>query len=177
MSGTSRNKKFLVPGLLVAGVLIASLMVFTSFASAQNATNPFGSNSTQKIMPPTNNNNNTQVAPSGKIVGTIDVRQGARNFLNENVKVTLSEASGKAESQVNGKAVSGDLGVVQGYLVYTFKVANPNNGSIQKVIVDAGNGSVLYTSPAKQTGESDLGILGGTFVHGGHRHHHHHEEY
>lgn len=184
MSSLVRNKKFLIPALLAAGLVAASLAAATSFASAQNTTNLPGNNSsnngTQGVMPPANNN--TQAATTGKIVGSISIKQATKDFLNEKVKVTLAEASSKAASQANGTAVKGRLGIVQGYLVYTITVANMNNETLQKVIVDAGNGSVLYTSPARQAGHSVLGMVDGYFEHGMHdhhhrHHHHHHHDY
>lgn len=124
-----------------------------------------------------NNTNNTQAATPGKIVGTISVKQAERDFLNEKVKVTLAEASSKAESQANGKAVTGRLGVVQGYLVYTITVANTNNETLQKVIVDAGNGSVLSTLPARQTSSSALGVIDDSFGNSVHNHNNHHSHH
>lgn len=42
--------------------------------------------------------------------------------------------------------MTGQLGEVQGYLVYTFFVVNGENNMGFLIIVDAGNGKVLYTS-------------------------------
>jgi hypothetical protein len=42
--------------------------------------------------------------------------------------------------------------VTQGYLTYTYFVANPTNDTAHIVIIDAGNGQVLYTSEGKQIG-------------------------
>lgn len=181
MSGiTGNKKKFLVLAILAAGLVTASLVTAASFASAQNATNLLGNSTAnnnataQGTVPPAGTGgNSTQQAAATKIVGTINVRQAANNFVSDNVKVTLAEASSKAASQVvNGTAVKGCLGVVQGYLVYTITVENMNSGTHQKVIVDAGNGSVLYTSPVSHTGHSVSGMVDGYFAH--HRHHHHH---
>jgi hypothetical protein len=54
--------------------------------------------------------------------------------------------------------LGGHIGVAQGYLVYTFFVVNPENQTRYKVIVDPGNGHVLYTSQSNALG---------TFGHGG----------
>ena len=48
--------------------------------------------------------------------------------------------------------MGGHIGVTQGYLTYTYFVANPTNDTAHMVIVDAGNGHVLYTSGGKQIG-------------------------
>jgi uncharacterized membrane protein YkoI len=193
MSGLMSNKKFLLATILAAALIAGSLVAATSFASAQNATTSlFGNNSsssrnttgTQAPGPFGNNGtitNNTQAATPGTIVGSINVKQAARDFLSEKVKVTLAEASSKAESQVaNGKAITGRLCVVQDFLVYTITVANMSNGTTQKVIVDAGNGSVLSLLPARQASGSVMDTIDGSFGDGGyhyHHHHHHHSNY
>lgn len=98
-----------------------SLAAVTPLASAQNATNILENSSTNNsvlnMTPSMNKTNNMQVTTTPKIVGSISTMQAAKNLLNENVKVTLADASSKAASQVNGSAVGGHLGIVQGYLV------------------------------------------------------------
>jgi hypothetical protein len=75
------------------------------------------------------------------------------NFINENVNVSFVEAAQTAQGQVtNGTVFGGHLGVVQGYLVYTFFVANTANQTGHLVVVDAGNGNVLYTSEGQPFG-------------------------
>ena len=76
------------------------------------------------------------------------------------------------------------MGVTQGYLTYTYFVVDPNKQTAYRVIIDAGNGKVLYTSQGlplgqfgRQEGPSMFGhwngahgpIGGGTvgFWHGG----------
>jgi hypothetical protein len=197
MSSLTGHKKLFIAVILTGALIAGSLAAATSFASAQNATtslfgnnsgsNSSNSNNTTRVGPgPFAGNvtsaNNTQSAASSQIVGSINVKQEAREFIKDKVKVTLAEASTKAESQVsNGKAVTGRLCIVQGFLVYTITLANMNNGTVQKVIVDAGNGNVLYASPAGQTSSSSVlsridGTFGdGTYYH--HYHHHHHRHY
>ncbi|MEO9363078.1 MAG: PepSY domain-containing protein [Nitrososphaera sp.] len=170
------NKKFLITALLAAG-LVASLVAVASFASAQNATNPLGNNTGTQggtIPPATKSNNSTQAATMDNIVGSINVRQAAKTFMSEHLRLTLTDASKAAESQGNGTAVKGSLGVVNDYLVYTITMANMNDGTIHKVIVDAGNGNVLYTSSATPMDHSSLGrMMDGAF----HSHHHHHHRH
>jgi hypothetical protein len=81
------------------------------------------------------------------------VGEQMRDFINDNLKVTLSQASETAAGEVdNGVVVAGHLGVVQGYLVYTFHVVNPDDQTKRMVIVDAGNGEALFTSEPGQMG-------------------------
>src|SRR5207244_610793 len=59
------------------------------------------------------------------IAGSVNVGQTAMNFLKDNLKVSFLQASEIAGKQVaNGTIVAGHLGVVRGYLVYTFFVVN-----------------------------------------------------
>lgn len=82
-----------------------------------------------------------------QINGSVSVANEVRNFMNENVKVSFVEAAQTAQGQVtNGTLLGGHLGVVQGYLVYTFFVADTANQAGHLVIVDVGNGNVLHTS-------------------------------
>ena len=75
---------------------------------------------------------------------------GENNLENlEKVKISFSEASDVAQASVeNGKVARGHLGVVQGFLVYKFSVAD-GQGKIYKVIVDAGERKTLYVSEGK----------------------------
>ncbi|HEX2014428.1 MAG TPA: hypothetical protein VLA68_04300 [Nitrososphaera sp.] len=82
-----------------------------------------------------------------QINGSVSVADEASSFINENVKVPFTDAANTAQGQVDdGRVLGGHLKVVQGYLIYTFFVANTGNQTGHMVIVDAGNGDVLYTS-------------------------------
>jgi uncharacterized membrane protein YkoI len=88
-----------------------------------------------------------------QINGSVSVADEASSFINENVKVPFVEAAQTAQGQVDGgKVLGGHLGIVQGYLVYTFFVANTGNQTGHLVVVDAGNGDVLYTSGGQSFG-------------------------
>ncbi len=85
-----------------------------------------------------------------QINGSVSLANEASNFINENVKVSFVQAAQTAHGQVtNGTVIGGHLGVVQGYLVYTFFVADTANQTGRLVIVDAGNGTVLHTSEGR----------------------------
>ena len=82
-----------------------------------------------------------------QINGSVSVANETMDFINENLKVPFTAAAQTAQGQVtNGTVLGGHLGVVQGYLVYTFFVADAGNQTSHLVIVDAGNGDVLHTS-------------------------------
>jgi uncharacterized membrane protein YkoI len=85
-----------------------------------------------------------------QINGSVSVVNETSNFIKENVKVSFVAAAQTAQEQVtNGTVVGGHLGVVHGYLVYTFFVADAANQTGRLVIVDAGNGGVLHTSEGR----------------------------
>ncbi len=83
-----------------------------------------------------------------EITGTITASETHKENL-EKAQITFSAASDVAQSAVEeGQVTSGKLGVVQGYLVYKFKVVDAQ-GNIHKVIVDAGEENTLYVSEGK----------------------------
>jgi uncharacterized membrane protein YkoI len=107
-----------------------------------------------------------------QINGSVSVANETSNFINENVRVPFVEAAQTAQGQVtNGTAFGGHLGVVQGYLVYTFFVANTANQTGHLTVIDAGNGDVLYSSEGQPLGSfghsSMYGHLGGGHGYGG----------
>jgi uncharacterized membrane protein YkoI len=97
-----------------------------------------------------------------QINGSVSVANEASNFINENVKIPFVAAAETAQGQVtNGTVLGGHLGVVQGYLVYTFFVANTTNQTGHLTVIDAGNGVVLYNSEGQP-----LGSFGHTMMFG-----------
>jgi uncharacterized membrane protein YkoI len=121
------------------------------------------------------NANTTQTNPMRapvipRLNGSVNVLEQSNQFIQDNVRVPFATALQTAQTEVgNGTAISGNLGVVQGYLVYIFKLADFDAQTSRTVIVDAGNGAVLYSSgdmPLFFGG--GLGCRGGGFGGGGH---------
>lgn len=82
-----------------------------------------------------------------QINGSVSIANETSNFVNENVKVSFLAAAQTAQGQVtNGTVLGGHLGTLQGYLVYTFFVSDIDNQTGHLVVVDPGNGNVLFTS-------------------------------
>ena len=129
------NKQFvLVLGGIAISLALASFVMSIPlreiFAQETNSTQP---NPMRTDIPQLN--------------GSVNVQQQADQFIQDNVQVPFATALESAQAEVgNGTAISGRLGVVQGYLVYIFKIANFDAETSRIVIVDAGNGAVLYTS-------------------------------
>lgn len=93
--------------------------------------------------------------------------QGSINILQmilSSVKIPFTTAATTAAGQVSGgQVLSGGLAVIHGSAVYAFKVTNGT--SVYFVLVDAGNGNVLKTSPGHPLTMSSL-IGGGMGGHG-----------
>jgi uncharacterized membrane protein YkoI len=139
MSTNLFGKKLVIVAVIAAGA-VAAVLVASSIAQAT------AQQQQQKMM---------MWAGEGipEINGSVSVVNETMNFINENVKVPFVTAAETAQGQVaDGKVIGGHLGVVQGYLVYKFFVANTANQTGYLVIVDAGNGEVLYTSESHLLG-------------------------
>jgi Peptidase propeptide and YPEB domain len=162
------NKKVLLPvvvGAIVASVILAGIFIAYPAISSVYAVQPFNTNTPAGMALGSNQIPN--------IVGSIKVVQTTKDVIKDNLKVTFSQAADIAGKQItNGTVIGGHLGVVQGYLVYTFFGVNPETHTAYHTIIDAGNGKVLYTSPGQQMdGGGFFGRLGphglaGGFGHG-----------
>ncbi|MDQ4073103.1 MAG: hypothetical protein M3162_02230, partial [Thermoproteota archaeon] len=141
------NRKIFTPILVIAGILLTMAALPSPLSSI--------------VAQQTSENSNNPAPNSGGlpyINGSISVREGIENFLEQNANVPFMTAAQTAQQQVtNGTVLAGNLGVTQGYLTYVFMAIDPANDTLYKVIVDAGNGQVLYTSEGK-----DIGAFGHT---------------
>ncbi|MDE1769923.1 MAG: hypothetical protein KGI28_05150 [Thaumarchaeota archaeon] len=139
-----RNKKMLA---LIIGVAIFAT-AGVSVASAQTAD------------PSTTGQTNTPPQIQGSIV--------SEQLLLSSVKTDFSTAATTAAGAVtNGKVIGGMLTEKQGFLVYAFRVIDDKN-MVYSVIVDPGNGSVLYTSPGHAFSMGGFGMGQGGMRHGHH---------
>jgi uncharacterized membrane protein YkoI len=128
-----KNTKF----LMLAGLTMALAALFTTMSLHEI------------LAQETNNSTQSNQTRTGSLQfnASVNVQQQMNQFIQDNLRVTFATALETAQAQVqNGTAISGNVAVVQGYLVYIFKVANFGSETSRIVIVDAGNGSVLYTS-------------------------------
>src|ERR687896_1590589 len=145
----SSNKQVAVFGGLAIALAIAALVLPVPLReiSAQET------NSTQP------NPMRTEIP---QLNGSVNVREQANQFIQDSVRVPFATALETAQAEVgNGTAISGRLGIVQGYLVYIFKIANFDAETSRIVIVDAGNGAVLHTSGDMPLYFGGLGCGGG----------------
>jgi uncharacterized membrane protein YkoI len=149
MSKTTKNflnKKVIIVGAVLAIGALSTVLVVSSLAqaTAQEQQQQYGQKmmidwSGQGIIPPIN--------------GSVSVANETSNFINENVNVSFVAAAQTAQGQItNGTVLGGHLGVVQGYLVYKFFVADAANQTGHLTVIDAGNGNVLYASEGHMLG-------------------------
>jgi uncharacterized membrane protein YkoI len=103
-----------------------------------------------------------------QIQGSVNLQQ----MLLSSVQTKFTDAANTAASAVtNGQVIAGSLAVIQGSVVYNFKVTDGKN--IYSVIVDAGNGKVLNTSQGypiqigSLLGEGHRGMMGHSHIGGG----------
>ena len=90
-----------------------------------------------------------QMMGSGQnVTGSINLFSTISNAIENQVKVSLSEASSTAEGVVgnNSHALAAHIDKTNGYLTYIVCVLGPNM-NINRVIVDPGNGQVLLSTP------------------------------
>jgi hypothetical protein len=87
----------------------------------------------------------TNTVYSSNWVGSIQVSNALSQIIQSKVHTTLSDAATSAERFVgtDSHATSANLKEERGYLVYTIRTIDGNNNS-NKVIVDPGNGKVLF---------------------------------
>jgi hypothetical protein len=118
------RKKVLIPAIIGVGILLSAAFVLVS---------PLESSWAQQLQQQQQLGMNKTVAASEygaipKINGSINVREGLRNFFTENAKTPFITAAQTAQNQIaNGTVLGGHIGVTQGYLTYTYFVANPTN--------------------------------------------------
>jgi uncharacterized membrane protein YkoI len=144
------NKKTMVAdGIAIAVAVSVVGLLIQSPALAQQLTIPNNNDGSS------NNNMNSLATIPGTTSQRVNITGSINIFkvLQDNVKVSFTDAANTAQKQVSGgTVVSGHLGIVQGYLVYTFTVVDTANNTAHMVIVDAGNGSVLHTSQGYSIG-------------------------
>jgi hypothetical protein len=127
---------FAVPILLLSGITNVSTYLSDALV-INNSQSPSTSASTLST-------NTAYSSPNW--VGSIQVSNALSQMIQSKVHTTLGNAAAGAEKAVgiNSHATSANLGEERGYLVYTVRIMDGNNNS-HKVIVDAGNGRVLFT--------------------------------
>jgi uncharacterized membrane protein YkoI len=133
---------------------------------AQTTTNSTASKNATSATTATspNQRNLSNASPLSNITGSIPLRSTISEAIYTKVKTSLSDAVTIAQRAVstNTSATLAFIRPLNGYLVYDVHVKNNSNNTTTAVIVDAGNGKVLYkqTPPSLKFGDFGFGHHG-----------------
>ena len=116
-----------------------------------------GDNNTGMMMKP-----GEMMMGGNNITSSINLMSVISEAIGSNINVSLSDAALTAESSVgNGShAASAELGENNGYLVYNVMVIDPNM-NFSKVVVDPGNGEVLFNKQLSKEEHMMMHEMGG----------------
>jgi uncharacterized membrane protein YkoI len=157
-----KSLKLLMYTLAVLTVTAAALFVtynYSGFLAMAQANNT----STQVTQ---DTANITKKQQQVNITGSIPIQSTISQALRSEVQVPMDEALTTAQNAVgtNSSVVRAFLSPLKGFLIYNVGVISTNN-TLYKVIVDPGNGQVLYTSEGRQIGSINQ-LMSGPFEHG-----------
>src|ERR671914_316372 len=145
------NFNRLTTTIIVSGTLILSAVIAMSGASTfttiqQNASAQIThAGSTNNMTHTMMESGNMTMSMGGEnVTSSINLMNVISNAIGSQINASLSNATTTAETSVgnNSHAVAAHIGDVNGYLVYTIFVLDPNM-NFNTVIVDPGNGQVL----------------------------------
>lgn len=138
------KKKLLMYGAIVvaAAILLTATVSSGVLAQGVSTASTNATTGTKTTTPTTPNQANN--LPN--ITGSIPLRSTISGALSSKVKTTLSEAIVTAQKTVgsNSSATLAFIRPLNGYLVYDIHVRNNSNNTPYAIIVDPGNGKVLY---------------------------------
>src|ERR671933_1029295 len=154
-----KGKKMLSYGAIVfaAAVLMTTVVSLDVLAQTTTANTTASKNATTAAT-------TSAASPLANITGSIPLRPTISEAIYSKVKTSLSDAVTIAQRAVgsNTSATLAFIRPLNGYLVYDVHVRNNNNNTTIAVIVDAGNGKVLYkqTPPSLVFGNFGFGHHG-----------------
>jgi uncharacterized membrane protein YkoI len=161
-----RNKTI----LMVAAILAVPVFLLSGITNVSTyLSNALVINNNQSPNPSASLSTNTANS-SPNWIGSIQVSNALSQIIQSKVHTTLGNAATSAEKAVgiNSHATSANLGEERGYLVYTVRIVDGNSNS-HKVIMDPGNGRVLF---AQQIFDDQEGHGTNNVVYQNHDHHH-----
>jgi uncharacterized membrane protein YkoI len=146
-----------VLGVAVSGILFGLSSVLQPVVAQVNDTTS---------SPAAETANRTEKSQQVNITGSIPLQSTINQALRSEIQVLMSEAITTAQNTAGGNSsvVAAFLSPLKGFLVYNIGVMSANN-TLYKVIVDPGNGEVLYTSEGRQL-NSFHQLMSGPFGHG-----------
>ena len=151
----NRKVATIIPMFLIAVTLTISSVISMSYlgignANAQSDMNP-SMTGNQTMSDVGNNTSMSNWSSSYNITSSINMKSLIGQAIASEVKVSLTNASSIAEQSVgpNSHAIKAELDMKKEYLTYRIVVVD-NNFEMHKVIVDPGNGKVLFTGPVSK---------------------------
>jgi uncharacterized membrane protein YkoI len=156
MTNTEGTKLASKKVLMYAAIVIAAAILLTATVSSgvlAQGVNTTSGNATTTTNPASNLPN---------ITGSIPLRSTISGALSSKVKTSLADAIGIAQKAVgpNTLAILGILRPLNGYLVYDIHVKNNADNTTNAVIVDPGNGKILYNQPLPPIFGGSIGHFG-----------------
>src|SRR5919198_2283671 len=150
------SKRLLMYGAIVVAAVSLLTATVSSGVLAQGVNSAPGNVTTSP----------NQVSNLPNITGSIPLRSTISGALSSKVKTSLADAIGIAQKAVgpNTSATLGLLRPLNGYLVYDIHVKNNADNTTHAVIVDPGNGKILYNQqlpPFFGGGIGHPGMFGG----------------
>jgi len=133
---------YLMPRIAVLAIAALTVGMLLSAFNLQ-VSGQLNETSSRNTTGTTNQNNGANPI---NITGSIPLSSTITNALSSNVKTPLNEAVLTAQKAVgsNSSAILGFVRPLNGYLVYDLHVINNGNKTTYAVIVDPGNGKVLF---------------------------------
>ena len=160
------SKNVLAYGAIVIAAVLLMTAAVCSEVLAQTTTNSTASKNATTATPAAgpNQRNLPNASPLSNITGSIPLGPTISGAIYSKVKTALSDAVTIAQKAVgsNTSATLAFIRPLNGYLVYDVHVRNNSNNTTTAVIVDAGNGKVLYrqTPPSLVFGSFGFGHHG-----------------
>lgn len=163
MSNTEGTKLPSKRLLMYGAIVVAAVSLLT--ATVSSGVLAQGVNSTLGNATTTSPNQANSNLPN--ITGSIPLRSTISGAISSTVKTSLADAIGIAQKAVgpNTSATLGILRPLNGFLVYDIHVRNNADNTTHAIIVDPGNGKVLYNQPLASLfggeGAGHFGMFGG----------------
>ena len=158
------NKRVLMHGAMVVAAVTIFLTAAEGSQVLAQGNNTETKNATRATTTASPNQGNLPTSPLSNITGSIPLRDIISSAISSKIKTSLSDAITIAQRIVgtNTSATLAFIRSLNGYLVYDVHVRNNNNNTTTAVIVDAGNGKVLYkqTPPSLLFGNFGFGHYG-----------------
>jgi hypothetical protein len=159
------------PKSLGKTVILTALLLAVGFGLGSGTSNIMTSQNVDAQMMGGGNNTGMMMKPGERmmmgmggnnVTSSINLMSVISNAIGSNINVSLSDAATAAESSVgNGShAASAELGENNGYLVYNVMVIDPSM-NFSKVIVDPGNGEVLFSKQLSKMEHMMMHEMGG----------------